>query len=303
VSILLFKGFVLVFAGGFDLNIGEKKQKREITIIQGWRTPYVSMFIPADPVVFPYRVLRLAQAVYYATPEKRIRVIKTLLKGVAESYVFWANICSQCLITEEILRAVRVFRRNIDSIGEVKEGLGFEGNFHKEIFEIWMRNVPPEFGFTGRNRQPPRDPLNALISYGNSLMYKICVPPLQKAGFNTSVGFLHQPGRGRHTLALDIAELLKPVLVEAVIWNMLLEGEFARDMTTEGPGGCFLNKDGKKAYRDSLFKMVEDLFGGSTRCHFGWPINLLKALEETVARISRDLIQETIPESWVVFRR
>jgi len=269
-----------------------------IKVVQGWRGPYVSIYVPSDNKASPFRSLRLAQALYSGIPEKRLQAIKALLRGVAETYKLWAKICIEA-DDSCFLDIVQRFASNIERIKEVKEGLGFEGVFHRDIFEWWSKNLPACFEFNGRNRQPPRDPINAVISYGNSLMYKLCVPPLQKAGFNTGLGFLHQPGRGRHTLALDVAELVKPIFVEAVCWTMVNDGRFTKDMAKLKAEGCFLNSEGKKLYKVVVAEIAQKVLGEGEKCHFGWPASLIKTLEVASLKIREDLISSRIPRAWV----
>ncbi|MDN5319528.1 CRISPR-associated endonuclease Cas1 [Thermovirga lienii] len=276
------------------------QEEKEINVIQGWRGPYVSIYIPSGNDVSPFRSLRLAQTLYIGVPEKRLKAIKALLRGVAETYKLWEKVCLK-RDDSSFLGIIQKFTSNIEKIKDVKEGLGVEGIFHRDIFEWWGKKLPAGFEFNGRNRQPPRDPINAVISYGNSLMYKLCVPPLQKAGFNTGLGFLHQPGRGRHTLALDVAELVKPIFVEAVCWIMVNDGRFTKDMVTVKAEGCFLNSEGKKLYKLVVAEMAQKVLGEGEKSHFGWPASLLKTLEVASLQIRDDLIKDKIPQAWVLW--
>jgi len=278
------------------------QEGNKICIVQGWRGPHVSIFIPSDNSISSFRALRLAQAIYAGIPDKRLQAIKALLRGVAETYKLWGGICL-AKGDKDISNIIQRFIGNVESIKDVKEGLGVEGIFHREIFELWSNKLPLDFEFRGRNRQPPRDPINAVISYGNSLMYKLCVPPLHKAGFNTGLGFLHQPGRGRHTLALDMAELVKPIFVEAVCWVMASDGRFTKDMATATAEGCFLNSEGKRLYRLVLSEMAQKVLGEGEKCHFGWPVSLVKALEGASLQIKDNLLRGKIPKAWTVFGR
>jgi CRISPR-associated protein Cas1 len=101
--------------------------------------------------------------------------------------------------------------------------LGIEGIAAKVYFANFSRMIkgdalPTEWDFQNRNRRPPKDPINALLSFGYAMLVKECTVALVAEGFDPYWGFYHQPRHGRPGLALDLMEEFRtPVVDSAVI--------------------------------------------------------------------------------------
>lgn len=119
------------------------------------------------------------------------------------------------------------------------ELLGIEGSAAANYFGAFAGMLKPEsnglptFDFRVRNRRPPRDPVNALLSLGYSLLAKDCAIAAAAVGFDPYVGFYHQPRFGRPALALDIMEEFRPLIADSVVVTlvnnrMLDESHFVR---------------------------------------------------------------------------
>lgn len=146
---------------------------------------------------------------------------------------------------------------------------------------------------------PPRDPINALLSYSYSIIYNLCVYPLQKVGLNSSLGFLHQPSRGRHSLALDMAELVKPILGDIPIWMLLSEGVLESDMFPVVGDGCYINKEAKKLLKEKMIHVVETVCGGKSSLLRGWPLKLWKRLDKLALGLRGILLGHRENVKWV----
>src|SRR5699024_1725370 len=81
--------------------------------------------------------------------------------------------------------------------------------------------LPEDFAFDDRTKRPPKDPLNALISFGNSICYTAVLTEIYKTHLDPTVSFLHEPSTKRFSLSLDIAEIFKQLLVNLVILKLL----------------------------------------------------------------------------------
>lgn len=115
---------------------------------------------------------------------------------------------------------------------------GVEGAASAQWFTQLCQRVDPRWGFTGRNRRPPRDPANALLSYGYALATADALTAVQQAGLDPALGFLHALYPGRHALALDAVECLRPV-VDGWMLALLAEAS-AEDFNTSTAAGCQL---------------------------------------------------------------
>ena len=114
-------------------------------------------------------------------------------------------------------------------------------------FGAFARLFPESLGCTGRNRRPPRDPVNAALSLGYTLLHNEAVRAAHRAGLDPLLGFFHEPALGRESLACDLMEPLRPRLDRWVWWlfreRVVREHHFVADK-----GAVLLNKDGRRAY-------------------------------------------------------
>lgn len=137
----------------------------------------------------------------------------------------------------------------LDSVASLDELRGVEGGAAACAFEALEWRIAPEWGFHGRNRRPPRDPMNALLSFGYVLVGNELQSLLDAMGFDPFVGFYHQVDYGRPSLALDLLEELRPALVDRFSANLLNLGALSKDDFTSTPQrGCFLKPEGLKKY-------------------------------------------------------
>lgn len=126
---------------------------------------------------------------------------------------------------------------------------GVEGTAAARYFRCLEGMVPPVFGFTGRNRRPPRDPMNALLSFGYVLVGNELQALLDAMGFDPYLGFFHQVDYGRPSLALDLLEEFRAPLVDRFSARLLNLGILKEiDFTTTPERGTVLGRDALKRY-------------------------------------------------------
>ena len=146
------------------------------------------------------------------------------------------------------------------------------------------------FDFTSRNRRPPRDPLNAMLSLAYSLLAKDMTIVCQMVGFDPFLGFLHQPRCGRTALSLDLMEPFRPLICDstvltAVNTRMVTEKHFIRT----GPAVA-LTPDGRKAFYRAYEQRMDTLV---THPQFGYRVSYRRMLEIQTRLLARVLTGET----------
>lgn len=127
---------------------------------------------------------------------------------------------------------------------DVAAVMGFEGSAAAAWYDWLAVSLPPTWGFGGRNRRPPRDPVNALLSLGYTLLGGEMLGAVQAAGLDPALGFLHGIVPGRESLVLDLIEPLRPG-VDAFVLDLLDRTLTPRHFTSQAEQGCRLNKDGR----------------------------------------------------------
>jgi CRISPR-associated protein Cas1 len=139
--------------------------------------------------------------------------------------------------------------KTVERASDLDSLRGLEGAAAARYVGAFGTMVPERFGFASRNRRPPRDPLNALLSFGYVLAGNEIQALLDAMGFDPYYGFYHQPDYGRASLALDLLEEFRPALIDRFSISLLnLGGLDVDDFATTPERGCFLRPEGLKRY-------------------------------------------------------
>ena len=120
------------------------------------------------------------------------------------------------------------------------------------------------FGFSQRTKRPPKDPCNAMISFGNTVMYNMLLQAIWKTSLDPKVGVVHATNRRSYTLNLDFADVFKPIVVDRVIFALINRREIRSDMhfCNVGANGVLLNVEGKRLFLEKLEQKLDSRVGG-----------------------------------------
>jgi CRISPR-associated protein Cas1 len=142
----------------------------------------------------------------------------------------------------------------VRSVERFETLLGLEGAAARVYFSAFTQmltsdtDIPiNQFDVNGRSRRPPPDPVNALLSFGYSLLVKDLTVTALAVGFDPYFGLYHRPRFGRPALALDLAEEFRPLVAESMALQVLNNGEVTRRDFVSRAGGCQLDKSGRRA--------------------------------------------------------
>jgi CRISPR-associated protein Cas1 len=157
----------------------------------------------------------------------------------------------------QTLAGMKDMAERAEEAGSLEELLGIEGNAARMYFGDFAGMMKPDeeagtgplpFEMDGRNRRPPRDPVNAMLSLGYSLLAKDLTVACYAVGFDPYVGFYHQPRFGRPALALDLMEPFRALIVDSAVLTAVNTGMVTgRDFVRAG-GAVALTAAGRKAY-------------------------------------------------------
>lgn len=124
---------------------------------------------------------------------------------------------------------------------------GLEGAAARAYFTGLTAVFPDSLGFTGRNRRPPRDPVNACLSLAYTLLHFDAVRAAHSAGLDPLIGFYHRPSHGRESLASDLIEPLRPK-VDAWVWTLFREDVLRANHFSQEGDACLLGKAGRQRF-------------------------------------------------------
>lgn len=160
------------------------------------------------------------------------------------------------------------------------------------MFKPQPGEAAPAFNLEERNRRPPRDPVNALLSLAYSILTKDWTVTLQAVGFDPLLGFYHQPRFGRPALALDLMEEFRPLIADSVTINLINNGEIHPSDFIQRGGACSLTPEGRKKFFSAYERRMAILV---TVPAFGYQVSYRRLLEVQARLLSRHLLGE-IPE-------
>lgn len=159
-------------------------------------------------------------------------------------------------VREQLSRCLEAF----ESANSIDELMGHEGAAAAAYFGAWPTLLPEGSGFTSRQRRPPPDPVNAALGMGYTLLSHLCSGALSVAGLETSIGILHASDDSRPSLAFDLMEEFRPVIVDQVVIEAFRRRVLSTEHFEQTDRGTFLTKAGRAAFVDALESRLRELF-------------------------------------------
>ena len=150
---------------------------------------------------------------------------------------------------EENINQIITLKNSVESQNGINELMAIEGNskdLYYRTFNDILKNE--DFIFRTRERRPPHSRINALISFGNSLIYTYCLSEIYKTHLDPRIGYLHTSNFRRFSLNLDLAEIFKPILSDRLIFSLVNKGMLQKKHFMNELGGIYLNDNGRKIF-------------------------------------------------------
>ena len=226
------------------------------------------------------RCLKLARGIV----EAKIRNQRTLLRRN------WRGERGTGGKKEALARLKRLYERARHARGR-QELLGLEGEAAAIYFRHFDRMIAPEagdvpFSFTHRNRRPPTDPVNALLSFAYAILARVLTSILLTVGLDPWNGFYHAIRPGRPALALDVMEPYRPIIADSVVITAINNREVTTDDFIFNGPACALKTKGRKAFLATFERRMEQEV---THPVFGYQVSMRRLLEVQMRLLARHL--------------
>lgn len=209
---------------------------------------YVGSFYPREYLNSGFMILK--QAEHYLDPEKRFflayKFFEGALKNINKVLRYYERRQKPLGTALNSIENLLKKGRDLDDIDEL---MAIEGNIRQiyyHAFDLILQD--PEFSFISRSKRPPQNQLNALISFGNSLLYSTCLTEIYQTHLDPRIGYLHATNFRRFTLNLDVAEIFKPILVDRVIFTLVGKGMIKSYDFDRKAGGLILTQGGMRNF-------------------------------------------------------
>ena len=200
---------------------------------------------------------------------------------------------------EEVLDGFQADLRRAQRAADLAELLGAEGQAAARYFSHFSSMLSRDgtdtdlgFDFQTRNRRPPTDPVNALLSYAYALLVRSWAVALTAVGFDCYRGFYHQPRYGRPALALDMMEPFRPLVADSSVIQAINNGEVRPSDFLSVAGSVALTDDGRKRFIGTFERRLSQEV---THPVFGYRVSYRRLMELQARLLARHLLGE-IPE-------
>lgn len=185
------------------------------------------------------------------------RIIGAKLKN--QSVVLRRYEKSKGLELAEYQKMLRICQDKVLRCESISELIGYEGQGAKYYFGGLAHCIEEEFAFSGRSKRPPKDEFNSMISLGYSVLMNEVYCKIEMKGLNPYFGFIHRDAEKHPTLASDMMEEWRAVIVDATVMSIINGHEIHKEdfyVDTEQPG-CYLTKNGLKIFLNKLEKKFQ----------------------------------------------
>ena len=194
--------------------------------------------------------LLVKQADYYLNIQKRLELAKLFVEGAANNIL-------KVLAYYKIENNIKETLSELNSTNKITEIMNIEGRIRSEYYSKFDEILPDDFKMEGRSRQPPKNMINSLISFGNSMMYSTVLTELYNTQLNPTISYLHEPSERRFSLSLDLSEIFKPIFVDILIFYMVNKRMLSKKDFNEDLNCCLLNDKGRNKFIKEYNKRLE----------------------------------------------
>ncbi|RLD16104.1 MAG: subtype I-B CRISPR-associated endonuclease Cas1 [Caldiserica bacterium] len=218
---------------------------------------YIGSFYPREHYNSGYMILK--QAEFYNTQEKRIKLAKLFTEGAIANILKVLNYYNNRGVDlSSLIGNIEDLSKNIENITNIEELMAIEGNIRQIYYKSFNKILgSPDFEFDERTKRPPENELNALISFGNSLLYVAILSEIYKTHLDPRIGFLHTTNFRRFSLNLDIAEIFKPVIVDRIIFTLINKRMIQKKHFEEKVGGIYLKENGRRIFVEEFDRRLK----------------------------------------------
>ncbi|MFC0181953.1 CRISPR-associated protein, Cas1 family [Pseudarcicella hirudinis] len=219
---------------------------------------YTGSFMPKDYLLAGK--MQVEQTKQYLSDKKRIIVAQKFVEGGAwnmlKNLKYYDN--RQKDVSKQII-AIEAYMAVIRDTKKVDELMGIEGNIRQNYYEAFDAIIN-DFSMGNRTKQPPNNEVNTLISFGNMMCYTLCLSQIYHTQLNPTISFLHEPGYRRYSLALDLAEIFKPILVDRTIFSLLNKKQIQSSDFRQELNRCVMKDSARKAFAQAFDEKLKETF-------------------------------------------
>ncbi len=211
---------------------------------------YSGTFYPRQEINSGFMLVK--QVEHYADKARRLELARLLVEGASFNILKnlrYYGADSRGRDMSPFIESIEAERAKLAHAPDVSTCMGLEGKIRATYYAAWpLIFAAPWAEFSKRVRRPPDNPINALISFGNSLCYTLALGEIYRTPLSPLISYLHEPGARRYSLSLDLAEIFKPILCDRIIFKLINNGQLRPEHFDEKLNFCYLKENGRKLF-------------------------------------------------------
>ncbi len=228
--------------------------------IFGWNDQYLGSHVPSKRQQSGKTLVQ--QVTAYTDHEQRLDIARAFVRGsihnMRRNVQYYQSRREE--MSSDPVAELKGVRDAVAETTAIDELLGIEADARRTYYQTFDA-ILQGLNLDRRTYNPPESEANALISFGNSLVYANTTSAIRQTALDPTVSYLHEPGERRCSLALDIADVFKPILADRVLFRVVNRGQISRDDFRDDADGYLLTEDGRqtylKEYEETLRTTVE----------------------------------------------
>ena len=206
---------------------------------------YSGSFYPREYLQAGFLLVK--QVKHYSSNVKRLAISRELigaaLHNILRNLRYRDARGTDLLIETEAVQTEVLRLNEVKDIGQL---MACEGRARAAYYKAFEKIIKRDVEFKKRVRRPPDNMVNALISFTNGLVYSSVLTQIYRSQLDPTISFLHEPGFRRFSLALDLAEVFKPVLADRLIFKLFNNGQLSEKHFAQDLNCCYLKESGRK---------------------------------------------------------
>jgi CRISPR-associated protein Cas1 len=257
---------------------------------------YVGSFYPREHMNSGYMVLK--QAEHYLDEAKRLNLARQFVIGAIENIKkVLSYYINRGKPLSEIMNKVDSISNGLSNCKDTAELMAIEGNVREQYYNAFDAILAKEhFIFEERTKRPPKNRLNALISFGNSILYTTILSEIYQTHLDPRIGFLHATNFRRFTLNLDVAEVFKPIIADRVIFTLVNKGIIKAQHFESRLDGIVLNEKGRELF---IREMDERLKAAFNHKKLGRNVSYRRLIRLELYKLEKHLMGEEVYKPFI----
>lgn len=257
---------------------------------------YMGSFYPREHLNSGYAILK--QAEFYMDETKRLNLAKLFVVGAAKNIrQIMKYYINRGKALASILAKIENLIESIQTADTIPVLMAIEGNIRESYYTAFDEIIAhKDFVFEERTRRPPKNYLNTLISFGNSLAYTVVLSEIYKTHLDPRIGYLHSTNFRRFSLNLDVAEIFKPILVDRIIFNLIAKKMITKKDFINEIEGIVLKEKGKKCFIENWEEKLKTTF---QHRELGKPVSYRRLIRMELYKIEKHFMGEKEYEPFV----